>query len=112
MIWGDLREALLGGALIEPGRGASGAMPSAAVTGIAYDSRAVVPGQIFVALKGVQADGTAFVRQAVERGAIAVVSEHPAPAKSASHGSRSPTRVWRSRFSGGVLYRHPSVRCG
>jgi UDP-N-acetylmuramoyl-L-alanyl-D-glutamate--2,6-diaminopimelate ligase len=45
------------------------------VTGIAYDSRRVKPGHVFVALKGQHADGTAFARQALERGAIAVVSE-------------------------------------
>jgi UDP-N-acetylmuramoyl-L-alanyl-D-glutamate--2,6-diaminopimelate ligase len=48
---------------------------SRAVTGIAYDSRAVRPGEVFVALKGQHADGTAFVRQAVERGAAGIVSE-------------------------------------
>jgi UDP-N-acetylmuramoyl-L-alanyl-D-glutamate--2,6-diaminopimelate ligase len=47
------------------------------ITGIAYDSRAVLPGQVFVALKGVRADGTTFARQAVERGAVAVVAEQP-----------------------------------
>ena len=46
------------------------------ITGIAYDSRAVRPGNLFVALKGVRADGSQFVRQAVERGAAAIVAEH------------------------------------
>jgi UDP-N-acetylmuramoyl-L-alanyl-D-glutamate--2,6-diaminopimelate ligase len=50
-----------------------------ALTGIAYDSRVVKPGDVFVALKGQRADGTAFVRQAAERGAAAIVSEWPAP---------------------------------
>ena len=49
------------------------------VTGIAYDSRAVRAGQVFVALKGQHADGTTFARQAIDRGAAAVVSEHAAP---------------------------------
>lgn len=44
------------------------------VTAIAYDSRAVVPGAIFVALKGLRADGAAFVAEAVERGAVAIVA--------------------------------------
>ena len=48
-----------------------------AVTGIAYDSRAVKPGHVFVALKGARADGSTFARQAVESGAVAVVSEQP-----------------------------------
>jgi UDP-N-acetylmuramoyl-L-alanyl-D-glutamate--2,6-diaminopimelate ligase len=51
----------------------------ASVTGIAYDSRRVQPGHVFVALKGQHADGTAFARQALERGAIAVVSQESAP---------------------------------
>ena len=49
------------------------------ITGIAYDSRSVQPGQAFVALKGVRADGAAFARQAVERGASVVVAEQPLP---------------------------------
>ncbi len=52
------------------------ATPSA---GVAYDSRAVQPGHIFVALRGQRADGTAFAAQAIERGATAVVAEAPAP---------------------------------
>ena len=36
-------------------------------------------GQVFVALRGQHADGTAFARQAIERGAAAIVSEQPAP---------------------------------
>lgn len=45
------------------------------VTGISYDSRSANPGDLFVALKGQHADGTAFAEQAIGRGAAAVVSE-------------------------------------
>ena len=64
------------------------ATPSAAELGvaaetrlsaIAYDSRRVVAGSVFVALKGLKADGTAFVEQAIARGATAIVSESPKP---------------------------------
>jgi UDP-N-acetylmuramoyl-L-alanyl-D-glutamate--2,6-diaminopimelate ligase len=34
---------------------------------------------VFVALKGFRADGLAFARQALERGAAAIVAEEPAP---------------------------------
>ena len=51
------------------------AAPSAPCTGVACDSRAVQPGQIFVALRGQRADGTAFAAQSIERGAAAVVAE-------------------------------------
>jgi UDP-N-acetylmuramoyl-L-alanyl-D-glutamate--2,6-diaminopimelate ligase len=43
------------------------------VTGIASDSRKVKPGDLFVALSGTKADGSAFVADAVSRGAAAVV---------------------------------------
>ncbi len=45
----------------------------ATVTGIAYDSRSVTPGQVFVALQGARDDGTRYAADAVARGAIAVV---------------------------------------
>jgi UDP-N-acetylmuramoyl-L-alanyl-D-glutamate--2,6-diaminopimelate ligase len=43
------------------------------VTGIASDSRKVKPGDLFVALSGTKADGSAFVADAVSRGAAAAV---------------------------------------
>lgn len=43
------------------------------VTGLTADSRKVKPGFVFAALKGVAADGRAYIPQAVENGAIAVV---------------------------------------
>jgi UDP-N-acetylmuramoyl-L-alanyl-D-glutamate--2,6-diaminopimelate ligase len=49
------------------------------VTAIAYDSRQVQPGAVFVALRGVNADGARFVPQAIAQGAIAVVAETAAP---------------------------------
>jgi UDP-N-acetylmuramoyl-L-alanyl-D-glutamate--2,6-diaminopimelate ligase len=52
-------------------------VPDRPVTGIAYDSRVVRAGEVFVALKGQRADGTAFARQAIDRGAAAIVAEHP-----------------------------------
>ena len=43
---------------------------------IAYDSRQVRSGSLFVAITGYQQDGHEFVADAVERGAVAVVGEH------------------------------------
>jgi len=57
----------------------SGLRPLSAV---AYDSRRVAPGAVFVALKGLKADGAAFAEQAVARGAHLVISETAAPAAS------------------------------
>ena len=57
--------------------------PSAAsdleITGISADSRTVRPGEVFVALRGGHADGRDHAREAVLRGAVAVVSDRPAP---------------------------------
>ncbi|HEX9017524.1 MAG TPA: UDP-N-acetylmuramoyl-L-alanyl-D-glutamate--2,6-diaminopimelate ligase [Chloroflexota bacterium] len=47
------------------------------ITGIAYDSRLVRPGDLFVALPGFHVDGTSFVADALRRGAVAVVSARP-----------------------------------
>ena len=43
------------------------------VRGIAYDSREVEPGYLFVAMDGVHTDGHRFVPDAVRRGAVAVL---------------------------------------
>lgn len=51
-----------------------------AVSGVVYDSRQAAAGSVFVALRGLQADGIAFAREAVNRGAVAVFAEVPAPA--------------------------------
>jgi len=54
-------------------------MPSAnpEITGVVYDSRAVTPGALFVAYRGFHTDGHAYIPQALERGAAAVVYEDP-----------------------------------
>ncbi len=54
------------------------------ITSLTYDSRRVKPGTLFFAIEGAKADGHAFVPQALSRGAVAVVSERPAPADLAS----------------------------
>ena len=46
------------------------------VTGLAYNSRKVEKGQVFVCIKGFKTDGHQYARQAVENGAIALVVEH------------------------------------
>ncbi len=45
------------------------------VRGVSYDSRAVAPGDLFVALRGSTVDGHAFLGQALALGAVAVVAE-------------------------------------
>ena len=45
------------------------------IEGLAYDSRQVKKGWMFVAVPGHQVDGTGFIAEALSRGAVAVVSE-------------------------------------
>src|SRR6266851_4699823 len=49
------------------------------VAEIAYDSRKVKPGTLFVAIHGEKTDGNKFVLDAIARGAIAIVSEQARP---------------------------------
>jgi UDP-N-acetylmuramoyl-tripeptide--D-alanyl-D-alanine ligase len=48
-----------------------------AATGVAFDSREVAPGDLFVALKGATADGHRFAAQALARGAAGVLASEP-----------------------------------
>ncbi|MCX6996742.1 MAG: UDP-N-acetylmuramoyl-L-alanyl-D-glutamate--2,6-diaminopimelate ligase [Kiritimatiellaeota bacterium] len=45
------------------------------IRGVTHDSRQVRPGFLFVALPGQQQSGARFIEEAVQRGAVAVVSE-------------------------------------
>ena len=54
-----------------------GVTPETLISGIVLDSRQVKPGDIFVALEGVNSDGHDFIPHAVERGAKAVVGTRP-----------------------------------
>ena len=48
------------------------------LTGVSTDTRTLRPGELFVALRGVQFDGHEFVRRAFEAGAAAVLIDHEA----------------------------------
>lgn len=78
MTWADVHGVLGGRGLIRDDSGLR-AEAAVTVTGVAYDSRAVAPGHVFVALKGQRADGTLFAGEAIARGAAAVISQDPRP---------------------------------
>src|SRR5580693_4530685 len=50
------------------------------IQGLDYDSRRVRPGYLFFAFPGARVDGREFAAQAAANGAVAIVSELPAPA--------------------------------
>ena len=81
------------------------------VSGVEYDSRRVKPGCAFVAMRGESSDGNRFIDQAIEAGAVAVVtdssSEKPRPGVAwavVPHGRRALARVSEN------FYRRPAER--
>ncbi|MBM3818134.1 MAG: UDP-N-acetylmuramoyl-L-alanyl-D-glutamate--2,6-diaminopimelate ligase [Acidimicrobiia bacterium] len=63
---------------------ADAAALDAQCTGVTHDSRRVGPGMVFVALRGLKADGAAFAPQALAAGAAAVIAETSPPAPAGS----------------------------
>ncbi len=49
------------------------------ISSITYDSRKVKPGTLFVAISGMQTDGHEFIPQAIENGAVAILSNGRSP---------------------------------
>src|SRR5256885_11252629 len=74
-----LRDLFSDDAMIDP------QAEAVAVSGLAVDSRAVKPGDLFFALAGHKTDGARFIDSAVSSGAVAVVAVRPPQA-----GSRVP----------------------
>ena len=108
MTWAELHGVLVGKGLVRADEAMRAEAAVGLVNTVSYDSRTVQPGDVFVALRGQHADGTAFARQAIDRGAVAVVSEQPAP--------QGTTVAWavvddaRRALAAlaAALYRHPS----
>src|SRR5580698_9106744 len=49
------------------------------ISGIAHDSRRVVPGDLFCCVPGLLSDGHAYAAEAVDRGAVGLLCEHLIP---------------------------------
>lgn len=67
-------------------------VPEQRITGLTADSRQVQPGYLFAALAGQKADGTAFIDDALARGAAAVLTE-PGPDLSHLRGPHGSVAV-------------------
>ena len=90
-------------------------MPPSASAGVRHDSRAVEPGDLFVARRGANVDGARFVRDAVERGAVAVLADArravlASGARRADPRGRRPRRGARVRGRGGLRAPHVLAR--
>ena len=73
---------------------------------IHYDSRTVVPGGLFVAIKGFQFDGHDFIDDAVQRGAAAIVAQHPVATDAPLYTAGDTRRALASLAD--VFFGHPS----
>ena len=81
------------------------------VTGVEYDSRRVKPGTAFVAMRGETSDGNRFIDQAIQAGAVAVITDSPTekPREGVAwaqvpHGRRALARVSEN------FYKRPAER--
>lgn len=80
------------------------------VSGLTMDSRDVRPGDVFVAIAGFGTHGLAFVEQARERGASAILFEAPAPAEHPAPADAIAVPGLRARLGtmGDLFHDHPS----
>jgi UDP-N-acetylmuramoyl-L-alanyl-D-glutamate--2,6-diaminopimelate ligase len=76
---GPIRNMKLSALLAGVETSVSAAVGELEIRQVACDSRKVQPRALFFALHGAQADGNAFIRDAVARGAVAIASEEAAP---------------------------------
>jgi len=81
------------------------------VTGVEYDSRRVKPGCLFVAMRGEASDGNRFIDQAIQAGAVAIVTDSPAEQSREGvawalvpHGRRALARISEN------FYKRPAER--
>jgi UDP-N-acetylmuramoyl-L-alanyl-D-glutamate--2,6-diaminopimelate ligase len=78
------------------------------ITGIAYDSRRVMPGHMFVAMRGERTDGHRFVEAAIERGAAAIVLERDASFNPRATRIKVSDARWSMAQASAQFYNHPS----
>ena len=86
---------------------ATGRLDDGAVD-VTHDSRACGPGSVFVAIRGQKSDAHAFIPQAIERGAIAVISELPAETENAPAWIQVSDSRAALAQTAAALHQHPS----
>jgi UDP-N-acetylmuramoyl-L-alanyl-D-glutamate--2,6-diaminopimelate ligase len=80
------------------------------ITGIAWDSRAVQPGDAFFALVGGNVDGHQYINSAVEKGAAAVIGSQPVDSLPVPYVQiQGDDREALAKFSA-AFYGHPSQK--
>ena len=82
------------------------------VSGLAYDSRKAEPGYLFWAFPGSRVDGREFARQAIEKGAVAAVSDLARPNDFQGHWIQVAHGRRALATAAGNFYGHPDRRLG
>ena len=83
----------------------------AEISSVEYDSRKIQPGALFLAMRGESTDGNRYIAQAIEKGAVAIVSDNPEfkPSKNVAfalvrHGRRALAQTTAN------FYEHPAQK--
>ena len=84
-------------------------LSDADVTSVTADSRQVMPGSVFVALRGGTIDGHSFLGEAAARGAVLLVGEQPQTALGAPYRAVSDARMTLARLAA-AWHGHPARR--
>jgi len=77
------------------------------ITSLSYDSRDAGPDSLFVAIRGHVVDGHGFIEQAIDRGAVAIVSEEPGLTQRVTHIQVPDSRDALARLAA-AFYSNPS----
>lgn len=88
--------------------------PHAEVTSVCNDSRKVVPGALFVAVKGFAVDGHAYIATAVEKGASVIVYEDAGALEAVAGSDVTLVKAESSRYALAIIaanfYDNPSEK--
>ena len=88
--------------------------PHAEVRSVCNDSRKVVPGALFVAVKGFAVDGHAYIATAVEKGAAVIVYEDAGALESVAGSDVTMVKAVSSRYALAIIaanfYDNPSEK--
>jgi UDP-N-acetylmuramoyl-L-alanyl-D-glutamate--2,6-diaminopimelate ligase len=80
------------------------------ISGLCYDSRRASPGDLFIAVQGTFCDGSRYITEAVEKGAVAVLTDKPIePRPPVPVALVKDARSAKAHVAS-VFYRHPSRR--
>ncbi len=80
------------------------------IQGITYFSKDIQPGFLFAALKGEKTDGHEFVKEALRKGAAAVLSDRPKPPKLMTNWIQVFDTREALAFCSANFYAHPSQK--